>query len=326
MKPLLFALPGAEGWLGGLAAAWPCEPGALRMHRFPDGECNPQFDTGVQGRDVVLTAALAGTSGATPGSRLFSLYLAACVARELGAASVGLALPYLPYMRQDASFAPGQGVTARHVGRLLSGCADWLATVDPHLHRFASLSQPYSIATAVAASAPAIAQWVAANVTRPVIVGPDQESAQWVEQVARLAHGPAMVLHKERHGDRSVTVMPDRQGWAAADGCTPVLVDDIASSGRTLAAAVRLLREAGLPPPVCVVVHALFGGDALEVLRAAGPAAIVSCNTVPHASNRIDVLPALAQAARHCYHGVAGRPETPGPAPEDADAALRPAP
>jgi ribose-phosphate pyrophosphokinase len=65
-----------------------------------------------------------------------------------------------------------------------------------------------------------------------------------------------------------------------------------------MAAAVRLLRDAALPPPLCVVVHALFRGDALAVLRAAGPARIVSCNTVPHASNAIDLMPALAAAAR----------------------------
>lgn len=301
MKPLLFALPGAQGWIPGLAAGWPCEAGALRMHRFPDGEYCPQFDADVRGRDVVLAAALAGTSGETPGSRLFSLYLAACVARELGAASVGLVLPYLPYMRQDARFSPGQGVTAQHAARLLSGCADWLVTADPHLHRFSSLSPPYSIAAEAVASAPAIAQWVAANVARPVIIGPDQESAQWVEQVARMARCPSLVLHKQRHGDRSVSVAPDPHGWGNVEACTPVLVDDIASSGHTLAAAVQALRAAALPPPVCVVVHALFAGDALAVLRAAGPAAIVSCNTVPHPTNRIDVLPALADAVRrHC--------------------------
>jgi ribose-phosphate pyrophosphokinase len=131
-----------------------------------------------------------------------------------------------------------------------------------------------------------------------VIVGPDQESAQWVERVAQLAHCPSVVLRKQRHGDRSVTIAPELHGWEALDGCTPVLVDDIASSGHTLATAVQVLRAAGLPPPVCVVVHALFAGDALDVLHAAGPAAIVSCNTVPHATNRIDVLPALAEAAR----------------------------
>ncbi|GAB2846363.1 ribose-phosphate pyrophosphokinase [Pseudoduganella ginsengisoli] len=301
MKPLLFALPDAQGWVEGLAAAWDGETAELDMHYFPDGECCPRFGANVQGRAVVLAASLAASGADTPGSRLFALYLAASVARELGAASVGLVLPYLPYMRQDARFAPGQGITALHVGRLLSGCADWLATVDPHLHRYSSLSQPYSLAAVTAASAPAIARWVAANVARPVIVGPDQESAQWVEHVAQLAHCPSVVLRKQRHGDRSVTVAPEQPGWGAMDGCTPVLVDDIASSGHTLAEAVGALRAAGFAPPVCVVVHALFAGDALDVLRAAGPSIIASCNTAPHATNRIDVIPALAEAARDLW-------------------------
>jgi ribose-phosphate pyrophosphokinase len=305
MKPLLFALPGAQGWIAGLAAALPADPATLLLHRFPDGECCPRFEADVAGRDVVLVAALAQDGPVTPDAHLFALYLAASVARELGAASVGLVLPYLPYMRQDARFAPGQGVTARHVGRLLSGCADWLVTADPHLHRYTSLSQPYTIPAWVAQSALAIAQWVVANVARPVLVGPDQESAQWVSQVAQLAHCPYAVLRKERHGDHDVVVTADgvdgadMADWRAAPGATPVLVDDIASSGCTLAAAVRLLRAAGMPPPVCVVVHALFGGGALDVLQAAGPARVVSCNTVPHATNCIDVLPALADAARH---------------------------
>ena len=298
MKPLLFALPGAQGWSAGLAAALPADAAALELHRFPDGECCPRFGADVAGRHVVLAAALAQDGRGAPDARLFALYLAACVARELGAASVGLVLPYLPYMRQDARFAPGEGVTALHVGRLLSGCADWLVTADPHLHRYTSLSQPYAIPTRVAQSAPAIAQWVAANVARPVIVGPDQESAQWVSEVARLAHCPYVVLRKERRGDHDVEVRPDTAGWSGLRDGTPVLLDDIASTGRTLAAAVRLLRAAAWPPPVCVVVHALFGRDALDVLRAAGPARIVSCNTVPHETNCIDVLPALAEAAR----------------------------
>jgi len=291
MKTLVMALPGAEALAGQLCADLGAEASTLDLHRFPDGETCPQLSPSPAGRDVVLLAPLA-----RPDARLLALYLVASVARELGARRIGLVAPYLPYMRQDAVFAPGQGVTSRHVARLLSGCCDWLVTVDPHLHRYRYLSEVYRIPTRVVPAAPAIAAWIAANVERPMLVGPDAESAQWVAQVAAGAGCPYTVLNKVRSGDRAVAV--SAADAAALQGYTPVLVDDIISTARTMIAAVRQLQAAGLPPPVCIGVHALFAGDAYAALQAAGPARIVTCDTVPHASNGIALGAALAAAVR----------------------------
>lgn len=290
MSPMLLALPGAQAFAARLAACLPYETGELDIHRFPDGESCPRLPPGVAGRDVLLVAALD-----RPDEKFMALYLAAGVARELGARSVGLVAPYLPYMRQDAVFAPGQGVTARHFARLVSGCCDYLVTVDPHLHRFHSLEQIYTIATEVVPAAPAIAAWIAANVAQPVVVGPDEESGQWVEQVAALAGCPSTVLSKVRSGDRAVAVSAPAAQLLA--GRTPVLVDDIVSTARTMIAASGQLQRAGAMAPVYVGVHALFAEDAYAALQAAGPGRIVTCNTVQHASNAIDVAPGLAAAA-----------------------------
>ena len=290
MSPMLLALPGAQAFAARLAACLPYETGELEMHRFPAGQACPRLPPGVAGRDVLLVAALD-----RPDEKFMALYLAAGVARELGARSVGLVAPYLPYMRQDAIFAPGQGVTARHFARLVSGCCDYMVTVDPHLHRFHSLDQIYTIATEVVPAAPAIAAWIAANVAQPVVVGPDEESGQWVAQVAALAGCPSTVLSKVRSGDRAVAVSAPAAQLLA--GRTPVLVDDIVSTARTMIAASGQLQRAGGMAPVYVGVHALFADDAYAALQAAGPGRIVTCNTVQHVSNGIDVAPGLAAAA-----------------------------
>jgi ribose-phosphate pyrophosphokinase len=290
MTPLMFALPGARRMAAALQRHWPCEAAALDLHRFPDQECRPGFGTPPAGRAVVLVAQLD-----QPDAKLFELYLCACTARELGAASVGLVLPYLPYMRQDCRFEAGQGTSARHMAALLSSCADWMATVDPHLHRYARLDQVFSMPATAVPSAAAVAHWIRATLPQPVVVGPDAESAQWVSQVAALAGCPYAVMDKQRYGDRDVTVALAEGALAA--GRVPVLLDDIVSSGRTMAAAIARLRAAGTPAPLCVVVHALFAGDALAQLQAAGAGRIVSCNTIVHASNGIDVSPQLARAA-----------------------------
>ncbi|MCD9095386.1 hypothetical protein LTT95_00325 [Luteimonas sp. A1P009] len=101
------------------------------------------------------------------------------------------------------------------------------------------------------------------------------------------------MLRKTRHGDRDVEIaFPDLSSWRDR---TPVLVDDIASSGRTLAVAARMLREQGLKTPECVVVHALFGDDAWETLVPLF-ARITSTDAVPHPSNRIALAPLIADA------------------------------
>jgi ribose-phosphate pyrophosphokinase len=291
MKPQVIAMPGADGCAERIARNLGARRCALESRRFPDGETYLRVADDVAGCDMAVVAHLRDPDPQLPG-----LLFTADALRELGAARVGLVAPYLPYMRQDMRFRPGEAVTSRTFAGLISAAFQWLVTVDPHLHRYVSLDAIYRISSSVVPSAPAIAAWVRAHVAQPVVIGPDQESLQWVASVAALAGCPHLVFEKHRHGDRDVElVLPNMQ---ALQGHTPVLVDDIISSAHTLANAVQRLLALGFAAPVCVGVHAVFAGDAAAVLQAAGAARVVSCNTLPHASNAIDLTDALAEAAR----------------------------
>ncbi len=286
MSPILFALPGAEALADRLALPTGAERGAAEIRRFPDGEVYVRLDSGVAGRRVVFAAAME-----RPDDKVLPLMMAAAAARDLGARQVVLVAPYLPFMRQDRSFRPGEAVTSTYFARFLSAQVDALVTVDPHLHRRASLAEIYSVPAAVVHAAPAISRWILEEVERPVLVGPDEESAQWVRAVAAAAGAPFTVLRKERRGDRDVAVsVPDVERWA---GHTPVLVDDIVSTARTMTATVGHLLRAGMRAPVCVGVHAVFAGAAYEELQASGAGRVVTCNTIAHPSNAIDVTPLL---------------------------------
>ncbi|HCY64254.1 MAG TPA: phosphoribosylpyrophosphate synthetase [Oxalobacteraceae bacterium] len=291
MTPLLLAMPGNEALAERLGQSLSWEIGALQVRRFPDGEANLRFLSSVDRRDVVLVCTLD-----RPDEKFLALYLAASIARELGAVRVGLVVPYLPYMRQDARFQDGEGITSAHFARLVSGFCDWLVTVDPHLHRHHELSEIYRIPARVVHASPVISQWITHNLQRPVVIGPDEESEQWVAEVAKAAGCPYTVLQKVRHGDRDVEVsVPQPE---LLKGMTPVLVDDIVSTARTMIAATAHLHAAGLAAPVCIGVHALFAGDAYAALQAAGIARIVSCNTVLHPTNAIDLSGAVAASVQ----------------------------
>lgn len=287
MAPLLIAMPGNETLAARLGQALSWEVGALQVRRFPDGEASLRYLSSPAGRDIVLVCTMD-----RPDEKFLALYLAASIARELGAARVGLVVPYLPYMRQDARFHDGEGITSAHFAKLVSTFCDCLVTVDPHLHRHHDLSEIYRIPTRVAHASPDISRWIMQNLEHPVVIGPDEESEQWVAEVAKAAGCPYTVLQKVRHGDREVDVSVPQPELLR--GMTPVLVDDIVSTARTMIAATAHLHAAGLAAPVCIGVHALFAGDAYAALQAAGVARIVSCNTVSHPTNAIDLSAAVA--------------------------------
>jgi ribose-phosphate pyrophosphokinase len=286
MKPLVFHFPDDAHLAQKVIASVDAERGELQWHRFPDRESLITLHGDCAGRDVIVTCTLNDAD-----TKSLPLYFAAVTARELGARRVGLVAPYLGYMRQDHRFHPGQSRSAHAYAKLLSANFDWLVTVDPHLHRIASLEEIFSIPAVAISAMPAVTEWIRRHVRNPVLVGPDSESAQWAERVARSLNAPCVVLEKVRSGDREVRVSaPDPA--VIRDG-HPVIVDDIVSSGHTLAKVLRELATLGFDNATCITVHALFAEGADDALRDAGARHIVSTNTVFHATNDIDVAPLL---------------------------------
>ena len=300
MKAVLFNISAADSLAEGLWAAAGEERGVLSQRQFPDGESYVRLLSDVKARDVGMLCTLD-----RPDTKALALLYAAAAARDGGARSIGLVAPYLAYMRQDKAFHPGEAVTSRTFANLLSEAFDWIVTVDPHLHRFRTLDEIYTVPSFTVPAAGPVGEWIRANVEQPVIIGPDEESGQWVEQIARVAGAPATVLRKTRRGDYDVSIAAD--GIDLPKGATPVIVDDIASSARTMIEAVGIVRSAGAPAPVCVAVHAIFAGNSCEELQAAGAARIVSTNAVKHASNEIDLTPVLAPAVREAVETASRR-------------------
>jgi ribose-phosphate pyrophosphokinase len=284
----VLSLTGNEALGEALARQLGAESVAFQMHAFPDGETYLRILTDVANCDVMVVCTLLN-----PNPLFLPLAFVADTLRDLGAKRVGLIAPYLAYMRQDRRFEPGEALTSTSFADLLSRRFDWLLTVDPHLHRRKSLAEIYAIPAYVVHAAGAIAAWIRTHVSRPLIVGPDSESEQWVREVAEAVPCPFVVLDKVRRGDRDVSVsdVPDAGEWRER---TPVLVDDIISSAGTMAETVRRCMAAGLSAPICIGVHGVFAEGGFELLRTSGAARIVTSNTIPHPSNGIDVSGALA--------------------------------
>ena len=197
-------------------------------------------------------------------------------------------------MRQDMRFNPGEALSAKIFGEWLGHTFDWLVTVDPHLHRHATLAEVYPHAAHVVHAASQLAVWIDAHVTMPLIIGPDSESAQWVTAVSNLLCAPSVVARKERHGDRDVEVfLPEIDKWRDH---TPVLVDDIIASGGTMIQTLRCLHGRAFLPPVCVALHGVFTEGVLDNMRAEGAGLIVTSNSIVTAASQIDISKPVAEA------------------------------
>lgn len=269
------------------AIGWPLA--FVDRHRFPDGETRLRLPATLPAHVVLLRGLQ------QPNEKLTELMLAAAGARELGARRLTLVSPYLAYMRQDTAFTPGEVVSQRHVGRALAAWFDDVVTVDPHLHRVATMDEVVPGRRAVAlTAAPLLGAWVAQRLPDALLLGPDQESLQWV-RAAAAAHGLGhLVCRKQRRADRVVEVeLPD---GIDLRGRAIVLLDDVASTGSTLVEAARGTIARGASTVDVAVTHALLVGDAMEQLRAAGVRELWSTDSVPHPSNVVSIAPMVARA------------------------------
>ena len=270
------------------ALGWPWA--LIEQHVFPDGETRLRLPAALPPRVVLLRGLHRAND------KLMTLLLAAGGARELGAQRLSLVSPYLAYMRQDMAFTPGEVVSQRQLGRLLAASFDSLVTIDPHLHRVHSLDEVMPGRRGVAlTAAQLLGAHVAAQVPGALLMAPDEEAAQWVRVAAQAQGLEHAVCRKQRHGDRDVDVaLPD----VDVEGRAVVLLDDVASTGRTLIAAARGALARGAASVDVAVTHALFVGDALSDVHASGVRHVWSSDSVPHPSNAVSVVPLLAEAVK----------------------------
>ncbi len=257
----------------------------IEVHRFPDRESLVRAESRTHERALIFRSL------DDPNEKLIEVLFAADALRRQGVGEIGLVAPYLGYMRQDHVFEPGQSLSQHVVADLLGGVFDDVLTVEAHLHRIHQLNEIFRCPARSISAAPAITDWLRASPRTSVIIGPDSESEPWVRAIAAEAKLNWLVASKHRQGDRDVRIdlpplPPDaRSVW---------IVDDIGSSGTTLVALARLLKQRGVAEIGAIVVHALFDPDTPQRLHNAGIARLVSSDSVAHSSNEIGLAPLLA--------------------------------
>ncbi|HEY5604022.1 MAG TPA: ribose-phosphate diphosphokinase [Gammaproteobacteria bacterium] len=289
-EPMLLGFPDYQLQAKNLARLLKIEYADAELHHFPDGESKIRLPVDIPST-VVICRSLD-----SPNNKLIELFFTVKELRQKGCEHIILAAPYLCYMRQDKEFQPGEAVSQRWVGRLLASLFDEVITVDPHLHRVKKLDDIIKTKRVVSLSAASlIGNQIALRVADPLIIGPDEESKQWVEQIAQLHQFNYLVGDKTRMGDREVNVVLPPSD---VKDRSVVLVDDMASTGNTLINTARQLKNLGVNNIYCAITHALFVGESYQELLATGVKEVWSTDSVSHPSNCISLASLLAEAIK----------------------------
>lgn len=262
----------------------------VEVHHFPDQESLVTVPDSLP-EHVVIYRSLN-----QPNPKLVELLLAADAVKRHGAKRVSLVAPYLCYMRQDQENKPGEAISQQVIGQLLTNYFDDLITVDAHLHRISRLDEAFPMENAInlLATQP-IVQFIQANLNPDVLFGPDNESEQWVKQVAQQTQLPYAVANKTRMGDNHVKIDLAENHF---NDKNVLILDDMASTGRTLGLAAKKLYEAGAREVNAIVTHALFVNDAKAYLHQCGVANIWSTTSIQDSSNAIVLDDLLSETVK----------------------------
>ena len=284
---IITSLGNSQGIAKKLAKKLKCKYSETTVSCFPDGDLYLKFNTNLKKKKLVIVQSFQPHSDMS----LFDIVFAAETAKDLGAKKVILVAPYLGYMRQDKRFNAGECISSRVMAKLLNGCIDKLITIDPHIHRYKSLKDIFTIPTKMLTANLLIADYIKKKFKNEIIIGPDWESYQWVECIAKHIHVSATVLKKTRFSSRHVEVKMVKP--VPIKGKNVVIVDDIISTGHTIVEAAKQARKMGAKTVSAIGVHGLFVENGMEKLKKAELKKIISTNCIEHKTNQIDVTPLL---------------------------------
>jgi ribose-phosphate pyrophosphokinase len=267
---------------------------------FADGETRVHVEEDVRGAAVFVVQPTCPPVN----DNLMVLALLVDAVRAAGAARVTGVVPYLGYARQELRGRPGDPRSAQVVGRLLDAVGlDHLVTLDLHAPALESaLPMPATLLRAEELFLPRVKSWAIPNL---VVVAPDAGGLKRAQRYALALGTPLAVIAKERPRPDAAAPL---QVLGEVKDQVCLVVDDMASTGRTLTGAAGALRNAGAREVHAIFTHAVMAPGAMERLFAAQFGKVLTSDSIPVAADpRLEVLPVAPLLARTIRYLCGGK-------------------
>jgi ribose-phosphate pyrophosphokinase len=250
--------------------------------RFPDDEFYVRLHDNIAGQDVLIVQT------AYPDTKIVELFLIQDAVHDAGAKTITVILPYFGYSRQDKKFEEGEAISARAIAQHISMNVDCVITVDPHKdHVLKFFTVPAYSCTAVST----IAQYLK-DKNIDFVLAPDKGAKERAKEAAALINCEYDFLEKTRIDGSTVKITPKKLDARGKHGA---IIDDIISTGGTMAHSIKELKKQGAASVSVACTHGLFVGGAKEKLLAADCDEIISTDTIETEYSKVSAAECIAE-------------------------------
>jgi ribose-phosphate pyrophosphokinase len=244
--------------------------------RFPDNEFYVRILDDIKREEVVIIQTT------YPDSNLVELFLLQNAVEESGAKKITVVIPYYGYARQDTKFKDGEAISAKALAGLISLNADKVITVDPHKkHILDFFSTKAESCTAV----PQIAKYLFQKNT-DLVLAPDKGALDRAKLASKIINCDFDYIEKTRIDGDTVEIKPKKLD---AENKSVAIIDDIISTGGTMALAIKELKNHGAKKVFAACTHGLFAGEAIKKLNNSGCDEIIATDTIQSSYSKVKV-------------------------------------
>lgn len=234
----------------------------LEIFTFPDGERRIQVQDTVVGQDCFVIQP----TNPPVDQNYMELFFLIDAAKRSGASSVTAIVPYLGYQRQDHIFRDGEAVSLDVVIKAVEAVGtDQFIGFDLHSIKIPEL---FHIPVVHLSALPLFAQKIREldPQLEGVLVTPDMGGIRRIKQVSEDLKGmPYAAVEKNR--DLNTGTVASDVIHGEVSGRDAFIVDDMISSGGTIALACNLLKKNGAKDIYVFVTHAVFSEKSPEILQ-----------------------------------------------------------
>ncbi|WP_423792343.1 ribose-phosphate diphosphokinase [Methanocaldococcus indicus] len=255
----------------------------VEFKRFPDNEIYVRILDEINDDKAVIIATQRYQNDAIVES--FLLYDAL---RDEGVKDIILVAPYLAYARQDKKFNPGEAISIRILAEIYSKMFKEVVTVNPHEEH---IKEFFSIPFVSLDAVPKLAEYFKDKLENPVVLGPDQGALRFAKSAAEVLNAEYDYLEKTRITPTEIKIAPKNIDVKDRE---VLIVDDIISTGGTVATAAKMMLEQGAKKIYAACVHPVLIGDAVNKLYHSGIVEVVGTNTFSSEVSKVSVAEVIA--------------------------------